>query len=822
MILISRAGTYLTAILLGGFFVLMLPLTSHAALLVEQSDFSQVMTASDPSVGSFVSCYQYTAERSGDVDNISFYQNVDTSRFPYVNLRNVTAAAGGNQNLFSWEYAPNNYQAGVADGTGQMERYTLPSTRLRNFYGGSQTIHIEMGDNLLLCLGSYSKPDNFPKSYGASQTLGDGTNAFLQINTAEEVCTENCYPNVLFLPGIQGSVLKEGDDTLWPPSIWSQDVARLALNEAGESVNTIRVAGVLGDFYGADIYGGFADFMDTLVSDETIEEWKPFSYDWRLPLQTVLDDGVLREGETNPVLLIEEIERLASTSRSGKVTVIAHSMGGLLGKLLIQELENQNKEDLIDTFVMVGTPQLGTPQAVASLLHGDQPIELKLFTKSSVVRSIGRNMESTHSLLPSEEYFNEISDPVISFDQTSFTSDWINAWGSTINSYSEFSEFMTGQNVPRARPVETTLAQPEVLRTDIFNSAQFLHENIDNYTLPSTIRVVQVAGWGKPSVKNISYKNTHLIFPGFETRLTIEGDDTVVHPSATYIEGDTYYVNLYSFSRDLERISGHKDLLSITPVTDLLQKVIKHNTVDGLNYISTTKPVPSNVEDQMILTARSPVLVGVKDGAGRFTGISQTNAVSSDTYLFSEEIPGSSFAVFGEDQYIFLPNTSEYEFEFTGTDTGPATIEIGIFENDVVTPIASFTDIPVTPSTIAQFTIDTGSPEETAIAVDEDGDGVIDTTVQIDGYESTPTLAELFAKLKEKIQQINIKDKLKQKLLKKIEKLEKKIAKHKERKASKLILKLEQSILKKTEKGKISESDAEAVLKLLNAIEQAL
>ena len=77
---------------------------------------------------------------------------------------------------------------------------------------------------------------------------------------------EECCSSVVFLPGIKGSVLKTGSDTLWPPTIFSDDMAQLALNESGESVNDIYVDGVLDTFYGTPIYAPFSEFMANLVA----------------------------------------------------------------------------------------------------------------------------------------------------------------------------------------------------------------------------------------------------------------------------------------------------------------------------------------------------------------------------------------------------------------------------------------------------------------------------------------------------------------------------------------------------------------------------
>ena len=259
--------------------------------------------------------------------------------------------------------------------------------------------------------------------------------------------TAECCSSVLFLPGIKGSVLKRdkliGSDTLWPPTIWSNDVAQLALTAEGESTHDIFVDGILEKFVIEPVYSEFTLFMDELVTEGAIAGWFPFAYDWRFALEDVLEDGVKTAGDN--IDLIEKIEELAEGSDTGQVTIVAHSMGGLLGKVLIKKLEEGGKAEIIDSFVMVGSPQLGTPKAITALLHGDgegipsnrtgiTSVLNNSFVDASVARSIAHNMPSSHVLLPGAEYFTRVTDPVISFDpEVTSTETWRNIWGDTIS-----------------------------------------------------------------------------------------------------------------------------------------------------------------------------------------------------------------------------------------------------------------------------------------------------------------------------------------------------------------------------------------------------
>ncbi len=635
-----------------------------------------------------------------------------------------------------------------------------------------------------------------------------------------------CCSSVLFLPGFQGSVLKEGDNTLWPPTAFTQDVERLAITENGDSVNTIVVGGILEDFYTVSIYSGLSSFMDGLVDEETINAWEPFSYDWRMPLEKVLNEGVMREGEDEVIELVETIEDLASESKTGKVTIVAHSMGGLLGKALIKRLEEEGNADIVDSFVMVGTPQLGTPQGAAAILHGnEQAILGGILVKSSAARAVAQNMESAYSLLPSPRYFDEVQDPVITFDENaSFTEGWRNRWGSTIDTYAEFEEFITGTGVPRFSPDADEMEKPEVLNSTLVSNARDFHDTFDDYTLPSHIHVVQIAGWGMETVKTIEYTKKHIFFEGYKTdNITREGDNTVVYASAISTDEDSkYFFNIFDYNELLNQNIQHRDLLNAEPLQELIKAVIERTEENNIDFITETRPSVQDLDDQLLVVTRSPVLLGARDNQGRFTGVDPNQDLSSDVLMITEDIPSSSFVVSGGDQYVFLPKEGTYTFEFIGTGTGPATVETATLSGDTITPVATYTDIPVTPQTEAGFSISADAPQDTFIEVDSNGDGQTDVSVTPDGYVLPPTLGELIAGLKAKIQGLNVKDKLKTRLLNKIEKLEKKIAKQKKLRASRIVTNLEQKIIKKGSKGKITDADVEDILEMLEEIEKAL
>lgn len=636
----------------------------------------------------------------------------------------------------------------------------------------------------------------------------------------QEVCAENCFSNVLFLPGIKGSVLEKGSDIIWPPDVLSNDVPQLALTDSGESVNDVHVAGVLGSLaLIIDVYSPFADFMDSITGEgKLINEWLPLGYDWRFSPEKILEDGIkTREGVIN---VIQRIEELAANSRTGRVTIVAHSMGGLLGKAIIKELEAEGEDDLIDSFVMVGTPQLGTPQAIASMLHGDSEGVLKGFVVNPAkIRAVAQNMPSGYELLPSEEYFQDVSDPVITFDTDSpFTQAWRNVFGDRINAFTNYFSFLIGGGVARDNPAENDLRSPEVLNGDLLLTARNSHRDLDNYQFPDHIRVVQVAGWGSPTTKAVNYALNHNT-PGFTTDITREGDGTVVYSSAVSSSADeTYFFNIFDYNEFSQTNSKHKDLLNTSSIQNLIESVVKNVTV-ATSFISNGKPSPSNLEDQLIVTIHSPIILGAYDQHGNFTGIDPRQDLSADILDIKEEIPSSTFSYTSDSQSIFLPKNGIYNFIYKGIGSGPTTVKIDNFSSDNITHIASFTDIPTSQNTAASFDVDSSTPQNTIVEVDQDGDGQVDQNVMPDGTQpAEPSLNELLTLLRTNIQNLTATDKIKQNLLRKIDNLEQKIVKKKIQNA-KILAKFEDNISKKTLRGKIDIVTAASIVELLDLLQ---
>ncbi|MBI4088078.1 hypothetical protein HY418_01710, partial [Candidatus Kaiserbacteria bacterium] len=363
------------------------------------------------------------------------------------------------------------------------------------------------------------------------------------VNPGPAPCTLNCYSNVLFIPGIEASRLYRpdgsgGESRIWEPSFTGHDNTQLAMTTSGASVlPDIYTKDVLDRTLGVDVYDSFLSTMRDFSAQNGIQ-FDTFPYDWRHAADYVAANPA--QLATTTIALADKVKALAASSKSGKVTIIAHSNGGLVARSLMAQL-GPDAARYVDKLIFVAVPQVGTPQAIAGLLHGyNEAIPVSwapLLISDSEARTLGSNMPGAYGLLPSAEYFSSVSTPVITFS-TSTLPDWVSAYGESINTVAGLDAFLT-DNAGRTQPVESDLNDPTILSSGLLSQSQAMHQTIDAWVPPPGVELIQIAGWGIPTtVSGISYgKKNGNIEPA--ANFTIDGDGTVVVPSALWTSTTT-------------------------------------------------------------------------------------------------------------------------------------------------------------------------------------------------------------------------------------------------------------------------------------------
>lgn len=551
-------------------------------------------------------------------------------------------------------------------------------------------------------------------------------------------------PLVVFIPGLQASRLYApgtvGENKLWEPNR-NADVEKLFLNDQGQSVNTgIYTRDIIDAAFGYNIYLGFTDFLDELAAEHVISGWQALPYDWRADSSAYLNS------------LVTQLEALAATAPQSQLIIIGHSNGGLVGKELLMHLENlktQHTSDLIDRvdrLMLVATPQLGTPKAIAGLLHGhDQELLKGIILNNATARGMGENMFSAYTLLPSAQYFQRVLDPVITFDPSvNQFKPFTTLYGTGITSANKLLEFLMGDSAARAEPDAADIISPNVLDSTMLANAAQKQQTLEAWTPPAHLTVTQIAGWGLDTLRTIKYTAKPTLVCGttatlfcrggytldYEPIFTSDGDKTVVIPSAIAMNEEIFYLNIPQQNNNFQGLSRnreHLDILEVKSVQDLLKNILIDDDVLP-PHITKTKPEAINEDKKLRVSVHSPVSLDIYDNTGNHTGLIPNPISGSDLKMKEEKIPNSYYLEMGEGKYAGMTGGEPHTIKLQGTALGTFTLVIEEVAGDTTIKKQTFENIPVTPGTKAQLTVQTlDTPLQ--LALDIDGNGTTDYTL---------------------------------------------------------------------------------------------
>lgn len=556
-----------------------------------------------------------------------------------------------------------------------------------------------------------------------------------------------CASNVLFLPGIEASRLyrpdgQGADQKLWEPGLFDT-LHDLYLTPGGKS-NRPDVYTKTGDVVdevpvtGVNIYKSFiAKMNDLRDTRHLINAWEASPYDWRLSLEDILTHGK-QEGSrisyidaTSTPYIIQELKHLAASSKTHKVTIVAHSNGGLVAKALTEKLGSEAAA-LIDKMIFVAVPQAGTPAAIAADMHGfGQSLGGGLVVSQSTARTFASTSPMAYNLLPSAQYFTQVDDPVVSFDAS--LPDWVARYGATIHSQELLHTFLT-DSYGRVDAQTGDINQPIQANGMLLSSAEAVHASLDTWTPPAGVELIQIAGWGVPTtVSGVTYKKKDAVAHA-EPDFTVDGDGTVVVPSALWTSttagAKNYWVDLRRYNKDNGFSSGlglfpfdHSRILEPTELLDFLSDQITSTTEPISNYVYLSTEAPSSTDTRLRYALHSPLTLDLYDDQGRHTG------VSTSTGQIEEQIPGTYYTEFGDVKYLFTDTSSSARIVMDGYATGTFTLNVDQFSGDTLTASTTFKDIPTTANTMVALDVQGDINTLSPMSIDKDGDGVVDASL---------------------------------------------------------------------------------------------
>lgn len=411
-----------------------------------------------------------------------------------------------------------------------------------------------------------------------------------------------------------------------------------------------------------------------------------FPYDWR------------KDIAFNADLLDQKVNEVLNKYPAGtKVQILAHSMGGLVSREYIRNIDQAQK---VDTLIELGTPNVGTPVFLAHLLYNKCAIELpwiNCIINGYEVNKLVQNFPGAFEVLPSKKYYQLYADQK---DYPFNDQRDIDANGTKGElNYDQLKTLLANLNK----------------NMGIFNIAESFHDSLDpGFTNTNGVKTYLIAGSGIPTIGQIRDYLTNILMLGGnagtnqphpeQDATVIDGDGTVPVKSATLGQTENvFYVN-----------QEHTDLpknQSLVMAVNLLKG--KTDLINGVQK----QPFPFNGK---IIGIYSPAKLHAYDESGNHVGLDSDGIVEVN-------IPGATYDELGGEQFIYLPDGPQYRITTKATDVGSFDLKIKSYENSELTKESLYLNIDQTMQTVTSMSLDSETP---VLAVDRNGDGITDQDLQ--------------------------------------------------------------------------------------------
>ena len=204
---------------------------------------------------------------------------------------------------------------------------------------------------------------------------------------------------LVVIPGFIGSELYRGETLLWPNLRRMVRCPKSQIQEYWEDAEVrgmIRQLAVIPGLIKAESFGSLTNFLTQDLGYESGKDLLEFPYDWR------------SDNRKTARLLARAIRqwRQQLDRPADRITLIAHSMGGLVARLYLQ---HHGGAEAVEQVIFLGTPHKGSANSLLFLLTGRTelrlggPGALRLSMKLRRVREIVQGFASAYQLLPTED-----------------------------------------------------------------------------------------------------------------------------------------------------------------------------------------------------------------------------------------------------------------------------------------------------------------------------------------------------------------------------------------------------------------------------------
>jgi hypothetical protein len=486
---------------------------------------------------------------------------------------------------------------------------------------------------------------------------------------------------VLLIPGILGTEMKKGTDTLWMDfgemftDITDSFMDPLAMDENGNPSDTeVSVGDVIRQIGSLPLLS--YDYFNGLVDEFTIKQYSEgidmfvFPYDWRL------------DNRINSVKLREKINQILSQTGSPKIDLVAHSMGGLIAK----EYINNNINPKINKLIFIGTPHLGAPKALKALMFGDR-FGVPVVLNPDEMKKISQNMYSLYQLLPSQEYFNKLggyySAPV-----------WDDPGEHKLLNFLETQLLMLNGGYNLSAIQDGVDFHTPALDLMDLNSYGIDSYNISGCTTPTISGIVQVG-----SVADGEY----LLYMNAGDKTVPLGSSTAVNVSEAH---SFYYTK-----------ASHGKMPSQDGVRELVTQIITSSVNSLFLPADVIQDKTQCVLNGKFVSVHSPVELHIYDEQGNHTGPGDNNTLE-------EGIAGLSYEEVGGNKFVFIPTDGEqnYTIKLAATGSGNFDLRVKSIENSNVTQTVYYNKIVITSASKGEMVVSSTSADN-IINLDFSGSG---------------------------------------------------------------------------------------------------
>lgn len=473
---------------------------------------------------------------------------------------------------------------------------------------------------------------------------------------------------VLLIPGIMGSELAYESYKVWPRFFPTNIGVYDKYLPIGEDDN-IQPAGLLSFSY--------RNAYNYLCGIEGVHV-EPFAYDWR------------KDNLSTVERLHERLERIHTNYE--EIYLVAHSMGGLLSKILLNVYFEESYIEKINKLITVGTPWHGSLDAYKTLKYGKSipdtfPHSIVLTKEKS--KTLAKQFPSIYQLFPDESYEerlrNEYGLPILHEDNKDVTINEI------FNREDVVSQFVN---------LDVTYELLISAFKEKINSSNEQTNHIEHH---------EIIGVGITTLSSIDINNRNEANAHFKN-----GDGTVpIFSAKSDFANNRYYVKNAKHDKLVKNHDSLKIIEQLISGTEVIQTE---------NVLLTDEEISEIGFKSKIVRIACPVDVTILKNGNPIYGF-------SDSFEYHDNELTNELSIFTLDNTVYLIDENGEELEqdeivIEAYDEGETSITIEQYGEDQAKQTVAFETFVITPSTRAKLKVDQFIANSELLLKDENGESL--------------------------------------------------------------------------------------------------